>query len=172
MKFKNGDRIRVINAGFGARAVDGQVGIVTSEKSFSGLTKNEKGNFNIKVGNVIWKVSGTGDYELIEQTSPITINEPMPFSYTHFYENLSYTRSTIVRSQSDAIIDIQNLTHPANKYKVIYNGLTTVAVLGDGTRGIAKCSESDEYDKQKGADIALVRARISQLEKELKNLTM
>lgn len=54
--------------------------------------------------------------------------------------------------------------------KVIQNGPATIVILEDGTRGVSKCLPTDEFDEETGIEIAYVRARIKQLQKELKTL--
>jgi len=55
-------------------------------------------------------------------------------------------------------------------YKLIINGNTTIVILDDGCKGIAKCMESDEYDMDKGVDIAYTKAIIKSSQKKLKEL--
>lgn len=54
--------------------------------------------------------------------------------------------------------------------RVIHSGNRTIVILNDGSKGMAKCSPDDEYDKTKGIKIAYIRAKIKSLNKELKNL--
>ena len=56
------------------------------------------------------------------------------------------------------------------KLRVIYNGNRTVVLLEDGTKGTAKCSDEDDFDKERGLNIAYRRAKIRQMTKELKQL--
>jgi len=55
-------------------------------------------------------------------------------------------------------------------YKLIINGNTTIVILDDGCKGVAKCMESDEYDMDKGIDIAYTKAIIKSSQKKLKGL--
>jgi hypothetical protein len=57
------------------------------------------------------------------------------------------------------------------KEHVIHHGNRTIVILDDGSKGIAKCSPEDTYDKLTGIKIAYHRAKIKSLEKELKKLT-
>lgn len=54
--------------------------------------------------------------------------------------------------------------------KIIHHGNATIVILDDGSKGVAKCCEKDEYDKLKGVKIAYIRAKIKSLQKELKQL--
>jgi len=58
-----------------------------------------------------------------------------------------------------------------NKEKIIHNGNTTIIILNDGTKGVAKCSSSDGYNRTTGIKIAYLRAKIESLQKELSGLT-
>ena len=53
--------------------------------------------------------------------------------------------------------------------KVIYSDKVTVVILNSGIKGIAKCLEEDEYDKKTGYRIAYLKAKIKEMNKELKS---
>ena len=55
--------------------------------------------------------------------------------------------------------------------RVIHNGNATIVILDDGSKGKAKCSPQDDFNKTKGIKIAYLRAKIKSLHKELKSLT-
>lgn len=55
--------------------------------------------------------------------------------------------------------------------KLIFNGSVTIAILPSGIKGISKCLEEDEYIKDKGIKIAIIKAKIKELNKELKILS-
>jgi len=55
-------------------------------------------------------------------------------------------------------------------YKLIINGNVTIVILDDGSKGIAKCLDSDVYDMDKGIDIAYLKAIIKSSQKKLKML--
>ena len=52
--------------------------------------------------------------------------------------------------------------------RVIYSDKVTVVILNSGIKGIAKCLEEDEYDKKAGYRIAYLKAKIKEMNKELK----
>ena len=52
--------------------------------------------------------------------------------------------------------------------RVIYSDRVTVVILNSGIKGIAKCLEEDEYDKKTGYRIAYLKAKIKEMNKELK----
>lgn len=53
--------------------------------------------------------------------------------------------------------------------RVIYSNKVTVVILNSGIKGIAKCLEEDEYDKKTGYRIAYLKAKIKEMNKELKS---
>ena len=53
--------------------------------------------------------------------------------------------------------------------RVIYSDKVTVVILNNGIKGIAKCLEEDEYDKKVGYRIAYLKAKIKEMNKELKS---
>jgi len=55
-------------------------------------------------------------------------------------------------------------------YKLIINGNVTIVILDDGSKGIAKCLDSDVYDMDKGINIAYLKAIIKSSQKKLKML--
>lgn len=57
------------------------------------------------------------------------------------------------------------------KERVIHNGNATIVILDDGSKGVAKCSDEDDYSKLTGIKIAYIRAKIKSLQKELKILS-
>ncbi|RXZ78032.1 hypothetical protein EBB07_28660 [Paenibacillaceae bacterium] len=59
---------------------------------------------------------------------------------------------------------------PERKQKVIHTKDETIVLLDDGSKGVAKCSYKDKYNKLTGIKIAYIRAKIKSLEKELKEL--
>lgn len=53
--------------------------------------------------------------------------------------------------------------------RVIYSDKVTVVILNNGIKGIAKCLEEDEYDKKTGYRIAYLKAKIKEMNKELRS---
>lgn len=53
--------------------------------------------------------------------------------------------------------------------RVIYSDKVTVVILNSGIKGITKCLEEDEYDKKVGYRIAYLKAKIKEMNKELKS---
>ena len=53
--------------------------------------------------------------------------------------------------------------------RVIYSDRVTVVILNSGIKGIAKCLEEDNYNKKIGYRIAYLKAKIKEMNKELKS---
>jgi hypothetical protein len=94
-----------------------------------------------------------------------------PNDNVHIYERQPRESTVYVRNRKGDLISVQTIHGKKSNYKVIYNGRTTIVILDDGNKGIAKCNPKDKYSIQIGHDIALNRATIKQLENEIKTLT-
>jgi len=70
---------------------------------------------------------------------------------------------------NNVIID-QKTDSGSESYKLITNGNNTIIILDDGCKGFAKCLPSDEYNLDKGIDIAYTKALIKSYQKNLKEL--
>jgi len=108
-------------------------------------TKNNNNNNNTKLEIKSKSTNKVYTYEMI----PHKIN----WKITHNGEIVNQT------------IDSGN-----ESYKLIINDNTTIVILDDGCKGVAKCMESDEYDMDKGIDIAYTKAIIKSSQKKLKML--
>lgn len=67
------------------------------------------------------------------------------------------------------ISEIEELANKEN-IKLIFNNDVTVAILDDGSKGISKCLPEDDYNKDKGIEIAITKAKIKSLKKKLNKL--
>ncbi|WP_252225260.1 MULTISPECIES: hypothetical protein [unclassified Clostridium] len=67
------------------------------------------------------------------------------------------------------ISEIEELANKEN-IKLIFNNNVTVAILDDGSKGISKCLPEDDYNKDKGIEIAITKAKIKSLKKKLNKL--
>ncbi|MFB5758999.1 hypothetical protein [Paenibacillus medicaginis] len=81
-------------------------------------------------------------------------------SHQKFTETSNFTEYT--KSDSFRI--------PERKQKVIHTKDETIVILDDGSKGVAKCSNKDNYNKLTGLKIAYIRAKIKSMEKELQEL--
>ena len=84
------------------------------------------------------------------------------------YEMIPHKINWKIKHNNEVIDQI--IDSGSESYKLIINGNTTIVILDDGCKGIAKCMESDEYDMDKGVDIAYTKAIIKSSQKKLKGL--
>jgi len=87
------------------------------------------------------------------------------------YIQQPYTAQWIVNSNKDNISKSMTTEVTKFPFKIIHNGNTTIAILEDGSKGIAKCLESDTYDKQKDMEIACYKALVKSYQKQIKKLS-
>lgn len=67
MKFKVGDKIKIVRATFGCRGAEGKIGTVTNEHSTNGLECYEEG-FNVDCSNGnIWRIGLESKCELLDE---------------------------------------------------------------------------------------------------------
>lgn len=85
------------------------------------------------------------------------------------YELQPYSYTWVLKEDNE-MLDVQTHTKELESIKIIINKNTTIVLLEDGTKGIAKLNPSDTFDINKGIQIACHRAKIKQIEKELKQL--
>lgn len=178
MKFNIGDEIRIIDAGFGATGCNGSIGIITNRDATNGLADDMKG-FNVEIvqGNYratkgeAWRVDIDGEYELIKRGIKGTVADKKGKPEIFIYERQPLAYNTHVKDlKGHVTCIIHSIFKEKSEYKVICNGLTTIVILKDGSKGIAKCNPTDKYSRQIGHDIAFKRATIKSFEKELNQL--
>lgn len=85
-------------------------------------------------------------------------------------EQQPYTSVWLTKSNKEDEIKISYTEVEKFACKIIYNGNTTIVILDDGSKGIAKCMPDDTYDKQKGIDIAGLKALVKSYQKKIKKL--
>ena len=68
MKFKVGDKIKIVRATSGCYGAEGKIGTVTNERSTDGLLKRCRDGFNVDCGNGhIWRIGFESECELLEE---------------------------------------------------------------------------------------------------------
>lgn len=73
-KFKVGDKVKVLNAGFGCMGAIGKIGYITEEKNGNGLLHREKGiNIKREDNGDVWRVNPDAELELISKKKDETI---------------------------------------------------------------------------------------------------
>ena len=108
----------------------------------------------------------TKEINSIEEVQKQVTQKPMNKVYT--YEMIPHKINWRIIHNGE-IID-QVIDSGTESYKLIINGNTTIVILDDGSKGIAKCLDSDVYDMDKGIDIAYTKAIIKSSQKKLKML--
>ena len=67
MKFKVGDKIKIVRATSGCYGAEGKIGTVTNERSTDGLFKRDNG-FNVDCGNGhVWRIGFESECELLDK---------------------------------------------------------------------------------------------------------
>lgn len=92
--------------------------------------------------------------------------------HTLIWEYPDYSIDVLTK-EDGRVVDKTTITKEREQVRIITNESngTVVVILGDGTKGIARCLPEDEFDVEKGTDIAHVKAIIKLFQKKLKQLT-
>jgi hypothetical protein len=94
----------------------------------------------------------------IKNTTTIKCETLPIFENINIFVNNKYTETVNTEKKSEIITGI-------------YSKNKTIVILKDRSKGISSCSPLDKFDYSKGFKIALYRAQIKSLKKELKKLT-
>jgi hypothetical protein len=108
-----------------------------------------------------------------------TLTEVSPSNFEIFDEKTVNSISVDSPVSVTSKIDVDSISKTVEKatfrpritHRTIYSKKATIVILPDGTKGVAKCAPDDVYNEEKGHTIALKRAMIKKLNKELKELT-
>lgn len=65
MKYKVGDKIKIIRATEGCYGAEGKIGIITNEPSTNGLCDHKEG-FNVNCSGYIWRIGFESECELLD----------------------------------------------------------------------------------------------------------
>ena len=66
MKYKVGDKIKIIRTTDGCRGAEGKIGIVTNKPSTNGLTCYKDG-FNVNCSGYVWRIGFESECELLDE---------------------------------------------------------------------------------------------------------
>jgi len=91
-----------------------------------------------------------------------------PSNQVYTYEMIPHKINWKITHNGEIIHQV--IDSGSESYKLITNGNTTIIILDDGCKGVAKCLPSDEFDLDKGVDIAYTKAMIKSYQKKLKGL--
>jgi len=103
--------------------------------------------------------------EKLQETKQVELK---PTNKVYNYNMIPHKINWIITHNGETIN--QTIDSGNESYKLIINGNTTIVILDDGCKGVAKCMETDEYDMDKGVDIAYTKAIIKSSQKKLKML--
>jgi len=108
----------------------------------------------------------TKEINSIEEVQKQVTQKPTNQVYT--YEMIPHKINWEIKHNGEIVN--QTIDSGNESYKLIINGNTTIVILDDGCKGVAKCLPSDEYNLEKGVDIAYTKAMIKSYQKKLKGL--
>jgi len=108
----------------------------------------------------------TKEINSIEEVQKQLTQKPINKVYT--YEMIPHKINWKITYNGEIVN--QTIDSGNESYKLITNGNTTIIILDDGCKGVAKCLPSDEYDLDRGVDIAYTKAMIKSYQKKLKRL--
>ena len=91
-----------------------------------------------------------------------------PSNQVYTYEMIPHNINWVIKHNNEIIHQV--IDSGSESYKLITNGNTTIVILDDGCKGVSKCLPSDEYDLDRGVDIAYTKAMIKSYQKKLKEL--
>ncbi len=113
MKFKVGDKIKIVRAIFGCSGAEGKIGTVTNEHSTNGLECYEEG-FNVDCGNGhIWRIGFESECELLDE---LTAEEAIKIQAEMCRSMSSCAVCPIYKEKGDYICDSFRM---ANSEKVV-----------------------------------------------------
>jgi len=143
------------------------VDIFTNKNITTYISENKLKEYYL--GNKVWgydaykyEIINIKTEEIKKETKSVKTNK------VYFYKMIPHKINWEI-THDDEIIN-QTTDSGDESYKLIINGLTTIVILDDGCKGVAKCLPSDEYDMDKGVDIAYTKALIKSYQKKLKRL--
>jgi len=137
---------------------------------------SEKDIKKLCIGKKVWGY-GTDEFEIVDiERKQVKVNKVKVEQNVNTnskqkvftYEMIPHSVHWKVK-YNNKIID-QETDSGSESYKLITNGNNTIIILDDGCKGFAKCLPSDEYNLDKGIDIAYTKALIKSYQKKLKEL--
>ncbi len=66
MKYKVGDKIKIVRTTDGCRGAEGKIGIITNEPSTNGLYDHKEG-FNVNCSGYVWRIGFESECELLDE---------------------------------------------------------------------------------------------------------
>ena len=149
------------------------VDIEGQEVEVYGLNVNNEGDVDIKSKDGTKHTCQAKNLEIIKKEKEhekqvVEQEKQKPTNKVYTYNMIPHKINWKITYDGEIIH--QTIDSGNESYKLIINGNTTIVILDDGCKGVAKCMEGDEYDKDKGIDIAYTKAIIKSNQKKLKGL--
>jgi len=125
------------------------------------------------IGNRVWGY-GSDEFAIVNikheevKSEEIKETKQKPINKVYTYRMIPHKINWKITHNGEIVN--QTIDSGDESYKLIINGNTTIVILDDGSKGIAKCLDSDVYDMDKGIDIAYTKAIIKSSQKKLKGL--
>jgi hypothetical protein len=113
----------------------------------------------LKVGDVYIQVAPIEEYRFNYVGREFTIKSITDKAVMFTCEGLGYG-AIETEYFGKYFMNAEEIKAKLNYKRVIRNGKATIVILADGSKGVAKCSPDDEYDADKGLEIATLRAEI------------
>ena len=112
--------------------------------------------------------------ETLAKKLGVATNQKTNRQYNNRVENFIYEKGRKTVQKYNGTMDLisrYSFEVKELKEKVIYSNNAVIVILDDGSKGVAKCMDIDDFDEIKGLKIAYNKAKIKSLQKELKKLT-
>ena len=106
-KFKVRDKVRVVQAEYGAWGANGKVGIITNKLAFNGLNNKKGIHVELENDNYIWNIGENPKLELIESA--------IPNKSIHIYAN-GTTTTAVLKECNNVIKTTMAKCHPDDTY--------------------------------------------------------
>jgi len=126
---------------------------------------------SIEIGTVLEQIKGIEEYGFNYVGEKFTVDKITAQGVICKGNGVGFGASWEEINKHFKVVSPVNTVIEKDDYKVILNDRVTVVILSDGSKGIAKCLPEDEYDQQKGIEIAFTKAQIKSLNKKLKKLS-
>ena len=109
-----------------------------------------------------------GDFFLASDFEPYVEKQDSTKIFT--YELQPYAYTWVVK-EKDNVLGVYSDTANGESMKIIFKDSTTIVILQDGCKGIAKLKSGDQYNAETGFKIAYQRACKQRIENKIKELT-
>lgn len=117
MKFKVGDKIKIVRATSGCYGAEGKIGTVTNERSTDGLLKRDRDGFNVDCGNGhIWRIGFESECELLDE---LTVEEAIKIQAEMCKSMSSCANCQIYKEKGDCWCNSFRMENPERVVEII-----------------------------------------------------